>query len=523
MSLLDTNFKDFFSKLLPIYIIREDSYKDSEDRGLFERYMMLFGDNIDEQISSEVENYLNIIDATICDEKFLNHISDVLGNPPDVFLNEAQYRNLLSYILSVYKIKGTKRAYELFFSMLGFVIEIEEIPPISNEGNYDSEGNYDGDELLAIYDQNLCQPCSFYTIKFYYRDDLNQVVTLQTLELLRAAIDFNEPINARLKSFDLVINLSDEMSIGIQDTDLEVETESVYAYDAEHEYDEELEPEGPEPIEGLIILSNNESIGASTKEEFDDYFNTFATVLYSNYNEVTNVYTFTYPEKTSVGVNFLRGSDGNFLDPEKLIIQYGNNSFAKSNINTQLSDCVFGNDCFNFSDGVNKINNSTFGVQCFFGAMGNNDLLNCTLGNNSFTNSTGDNELVDCELTNTCFLTSEGNNKISNSIFGSNAFQEASGNNIILDCEFGYMPFGGATGELTINNILSGTWFAHDANMVINILNSIGPTVGNDLIFQEGLSGVIINAPIILETINEGDIEGDLQHAIDNGATVNFV
>jgi hypothetical protein len=257
------SFKEFFRNLLPHYIVIEDSYKDSNDQGLFERYFVLFGENLDDEKAQQIDEYLNIIDPQICEGKFLTHISDTLGNPPDVFLVEEQYRNLLYYIVSIYKIKGTKKAYALFFAILGFVIEIEEIPLLTPTSNYDNDADYDNDLETDVYDQNVCQPCSFYTIKFYYADN-NESLSLQTLGLLRAAIDFNEPINAKLKSLVIVINLEDGLSFNLNDEITET-TEIINNYDSGFNYDTEtiinvLGSEQEEPDIQFIITEDGRKI-----------------------------------------------------------------------------------------------------------------------------------------------------------------------------------------------------------------------------------------------------------------------
>jgi phage tail-like protein len=289
MGLLDINFKDFIVSKLPRYFIREDSYKDNEDKGLLERYMALFGENIDDTMASEIEEYLNILDSSICEEKFLNHISDVLGNPPDVFNNEEQYRNLLSYIVSVYKIKGTKRAYELFFSILGFNITITELPLLVPSSNYDNDADYDSDVTVDLYDQNICQPCSFYTIAFYYKDNNEEVLEANTLNLLRAAIDFNEPINAKLKSFALVLNISDSFSIDISEEEPTTFLEPVNSYDTETEYDVETVYE-EQPI-NFDLTDDWATIGVTDIETFED--NYVAVVLFTgSYNGSATVTNF---------------------------------------------------------------------------------------------------------------------------------------------------------------------------------------------------------------------------------------
>lgn len=234
-------FKEFIRSLIPGYLIEKDSYKDSQGEGLFERYLVMFGEYLDDDVLVKIDSYLDITDPQICEERFLEHISDVLGNPPDVFNDIEIYRNLLSYIVSIYKIKGTKRAYELFFSLMGFAIEIEELPVLNIGSNYDQDSQYDVNPEDNLYDQNICQPCSYYIIRFYYVNDANEVLSLTTLGLLRAAIDFNEPINAKLKALVIVINLEDSIRLGVSDVEPEIELEIIPAYDVGHLYDADIE------------------------------------------------------------------------------------------------------------------------------------------------------------------------------------------------------------------------------------------------------------------------------------------
>lgn len=242
------NFKDFIIGNLPYYFISQDTYKDNNGKGLLERYLGIFSSYIDEDIYPQINNYLNIIDASICEEKFLTHLSDVLGNPPDVFKNEEQYRNLLSYIVSIYKIKGTEDGYKLFFAILGFEVEIEEIIPNLNSNLYDGEDLYDN---TSNYDIGQCQPCSLYNLKFYISSG-EQMLDVSTVLLLQAAIDFNEPINATLGKLTYVLFLEDEMSISISDDYLLI-GEEVELYDTGNIYDEEI-----------LLIRSSTTIKAST-------------------------------------------------------------------------------------------------------------------------------------------------------------------------------------------------------------------------------------------------------------------
>lgn len=235
-------FKNFMFSLLPWYFRKEDTYKDHENKGLLERYISIFGHEIDEEIIPKIECYLNIIVAQDCESKFLIHLSDVLGNPPDVFNNEPNYRNLLTYIVSIYKIKGTIGAYELFFGLLGFDIELVEIEPINPESQYDNLGQYDTGEIDSIYDQTKCTPCSGYSITFYPKNINNLVLEEGTLEALQDAIEFNEPINARLVDLTFAIRIEDRIGVNVKESYTEaVEISQLYDtvvdYDTDEDYD----------------------------------------------------------------------------------------------------------------------------------------------------------------------------------------------------------------------------------------------------------------------------------------------
>lgn len=229
-------FYQFFKEILPPYYRKNDTFIDAEGDGLLVRYLTIFGDEIDQNIIPQLECYLNIIDAQLSGEEYLIHLSDVLGNPPDIFGNEEMYRNLLSYITSVYKIKGTKKAYELFFSLLGFSIDLIEIPPNDEQNIYDTEQQYDTGKF---YDQYRCEPCSYYDIIFYPYDEQLMSITPDIVNRLRDAIAFNEPINAKLRNLIFKANLSDSIGVTLGDNATE-EIGIVNLYDIGNSYDDNL-------------------------------------------------------------------------------------------------------------------------------------------------------------------------------------------------------------------------------------------------------------------------------------------
>lgn len=209
----DFKFRSYLFSLLPVFFKKNDSYKDNRDQGLLERYLSVFGTELDAEVVPAIHCYMNAIDARQCNPKFLNHISDTVGNPPDIFQDEEVYRNLLSYIVTFYKIKGTVKSYKLFFAILGFNIEIEELPHEDDDSFYDSGAEYDTGEERHTYDRNACLVCYYYNINISSLDPTEPLVlSTSTLDKLRQAIEFNEPINCKLGTFTSTLNLSSNLN-----------------------------------------------------------------------------------------------------------------------------------------------------------------------------------------------------------------------------------------------------------------------------------------------------------------------
>jgi hypothetical protein len=266
-------FKVFLFDKLPAYFRRNDSNKDLQGQGTLERYMGILGSELDEEIIPLIENYLDIVDAQITPERFLVPLSDSLGNPPDISQNLDEYRNILSYIVTYYKIKGTEAAYQLFFSLLGFNVTITEIEPI--DILYDINLLYDEDDIL-LYDSQ-CPTCSCYLIEFSNVADSNNninPITPETIALLHEAIEFNEPINACLDSLTHNIVLLDDLSLCIKEN-LIVNTIGNNLYDDSLLYDD-----GNTYDDNILstVLDISQDSGLCTLPEFEynsDYNNDY--------------------------------------------------------------------------------------------------------------------------------------------------------------------------------------------------------------------------------------------------------
>lgn len=199
-------FQKFLFRQLPLYFKVKDTYKDNNDRGLLERYLEIFGVEIDDEIKPQIDNYLSIINPFETDAKFLTTLGYTLGSPPDLLNDDAKYAKLLAYIISIYKIKGTAKSYESLFALLGFLVTISELPP-SEPTLLDDSNILDEDNTEAETFDTGCPPCSEYEIIVSTLLTTGGgcppptfgVVDNTILPTFIKIIEFNQPINAHLK------------------------------------------------------------------------------------------------------------------------------------------------------------------------------------------------------------------------------------------------------------------------------------------------------------------------------------
>ena len=237
-------FRDWFFNKLPAYFKTNDSYKDVNGEGLLERYLRIYGLEIDEEIIPKIENYLDTIDPLICDEKFLNLIAYQLGNPPDFFGNTSLYRKFLSVIVEIYKIKGTRKSYLLLFALLGYNVDLIMFYP--RDIIYDNGEIYDDEEPI-LYD-DVCGTCVPYMILFYAADTNCQrpqdyyipEISPDIWQLFRRVACFLEPINAKLIGLVPALPLCEGLSLSLSE-EVTIEVQDQMLYDDGHEYDADPE------------------------------------------------------------------------------------------------------------------------------------------------------------------------------------------------------------------------------------------------------------------------------------------
>lgn len=223
-------FKDFFTRDLPLYFHIADTYKDSNDEGLLIRYLRIFEDEMSEEVYMALEGVIEELDLITADKKYLPYLADLLGNPPDIFLDEDLYRLLLRNITQIYKIKGTLESYELFFGIFGFNVTIDNLTE-PEAFRYDADNSiYDG--TLVLYD-NGCATCSSYNITFTNIENPLIEIPQSTIDALVRAIKFVEPINAKLNQLIRGIQVSDDVVFCIEQL-VRFSTVTLVSYDVDN-------------------------------------------------------------------------------------------------------------------------------------------------------------------------------------------------------------------------------------------------------------------------------------------------
>lgn len=210
------SFTDWFFSKLPFIYKEHDTYVVAGE-GLLERYLKIFGLEINDELQSQIDDYLDIVDPVLCEPQYLTHISYALGTPPDFFQNQANYRLLLATIVTIYKIKGTLKALQALAGLFGLTVNI--IPLTQNCLLYDTKGpTYDSTEL---YD-TCCSPCKLYKLQWSQHPcigpipppySIGALSTQANIDLMNAILCFAMPLHASLTEMQETVFVCEELNL----------------------------------------------------------------------------------------------------------------------------------------------------------------------------------------------------------------------------------------------------------------------------------------------------------------------
>src|ERR1019366_6410421 len=68
--------------LFPTFYKDNDTYKDSNDEGILERFLQVCGNYFQDQVIPDIDNIMNLIDIDNTDPIYLNYIWELFGSIP---------------------------------------------------------------------------------------------------------------------------------------------------------------------------------------------------------------------------------------------------------------------------------------------------------------------------------------------------------------------------------------------------------------------------------------------------------
>ena len=206
-------FKDWFFEQFPEYYQTTDVNVDVNNEGTFKRYLRSFGLELDEQIMPYLRNFMDLIDVKDCDDIYLPMVAQILGAPPSMGSDNAVYRKVLAYAVAIYKVKGTKKAFQILLGILGLTITSIELIP-KKKITYDMPNIiYDATPNPEVYD-SVCENCSGYYIGYNIDGGIDE----DLLDKAQSAICFLQPINAKFLGFVRTVQITDNAPFTMGDT-----------------------------------------------------------------------------------------------------------------------------------------------------------------------------------------------------------------------------------------------------------------------------------------------------------------
>lgn len=114
------SYKDTVFELYGPYVASQDSYHDAEDKGLFERFNEILGQDLDDEVIPAIKNLLDkmIVPATM-QEKFISLLLSEIGFTPVMNISRERLSKLIGMLRTVYDSKGIENCQRILLSFIG--------------------------------------------------------------------------------------------------------------------------------------------------------------------------------------------------------------------------------------------------------------------------------------------------------------------------------------------------------------------------------------------------------------------
>jgi phage tail-like protein len=204
------SFSTWIFEQFPRYFKEQDTYKDGDDKGLLERFLGVLGDELDEEMIPSITNFTEIFNVETTPDQYFRYLAEMMGNPPDLFYNDARYRRFIKYLTDINKHKGTAESYDMLFRLFNCTVVIEEIPLVRLIYDLVDSWGEEAPHALLLHDSQHpvtaekwrydegCPTCSRYNLHITDPErnlPLFEKTTSPNYILLKKIIQYVEPIN----------------------------------------------------------------------------------------------------------------------------------------------------------------------------------------------------------------------------------------------------------------------------------------------------------------------------------------
>ena len=193
------SLKNRIFKLFGSYIEEKDSYKNSQGKGILQRYNEIVGEDYDLGTGEAIKNLMNLVyvPATVKSE-LIPYLQDMMGAAVYLGTGDDIKRKLIRYGNKINNLRGTRPGFEILFKFLGFnsSVIIEHLAG----GSFD-DGNIDFTYTPLTFDENVrtfdttCPSCSDISIQLFGTIDLTDDV----LKAIYRIVDYNKPIDVNIR------------------------------------------------------------------------------------------------------------------------------------------------------------------------------------------------------------------------------------------------------------------------------------------------------------------------------------
>ena len=196
---------------LPAYFKSQDSYKDSQGKGILERYLEVCGEYFQNTNYTEINNLLDhALNPDTNHPIFINYMWEFLGCMPYAYgaLNDgtlwekykdptitreqwesisndikprAHFRDLLKYTLTLYKMRGTA----IFYEILGRFYDLQITVSDPGGDYHNPNGNLSGYSIVPNYDKSDIHQSGY---DYYYDSTTSSGDTVVYDELLSCQV-----------------------------------------------------------------------------------------------------------------------------------------------------------------------------------------------------------------------------------------------------------------------------------------------------------------------------------------------